>query len=69
MKEFMQIELSKVELPKVDAEQALENAALVFAKNCTNDHGTFVKGNPARRAFSKALVDSYLECGILVKRG
>ena len=54
---------------KVDPEQALENADLVFAKNCTNTHGTFVKGDPARRAFSKDLVDSYVDCGILVKRG
>ena len=56
-------------MAKVDPQQASENAELVFDKNCVNDHGTFVIGDPARRAFSKDLVESYLESGILVKRG
>ena len=62
----------KTEAPKlitVDPEQAVINADLVFAKNCTNDHGVFVKGDPARRSFSKDLTDSYLTAGILVPRG
>ena len=62
----------KIEAPKlltVDPEQAVQNAEYVFAKNCTNDHGTFVKGDPARRSFSKDLTDSYLAAGILVARG
>jgi hypothetical protein len=41
---------------------------LVFAKNCTNSHGTFKKGDRSRGAFSPALVDSYLKAGILVRR-
>jgi hypothetical protein len=42
------------------------NRRYVFAKNCTNDHGHFAKGDKARGAFSAALVDSYLQAGILV---
>jgi hypothetical protein len=42
------------------------NRAYVFAKNCTNDHGAFVKGDKARGAFSPALIASYLAAGILV---
>jgi hypothetical protein len=42
------------------------NRLYVFAKNCTNDHGKFVKGDKARGAFSAALVDAYLMAGILV---
>ena len=38
---------------------------LVFSANCTNDHGTFAKGDPARGAFSPALVESYLKAGVL----
>lgn len=43
------------------------NRHYVFAKNCTNDHGRFVKGDKARGAFSPELVASYVECGILVE--
>lgn len=43
------------------------NRLYVFAKNCTNDHGRFVKGDKARGAFSPELVASYVECGILVE--
>ncbi len=39
----------------------------VFAKNCTNTHGTFKKGDNARGAFSTDLIDAYLQAGILVK--
>lgn len=42
------------------------NRAYIFAKNCTNSHGSFVKGDKARGAFSAKLVKSYLEVGILV---
>lgn len=42
---------------------------LIFTKNCTNAHGSFVKGDHARGAFSRELVDSYLKAGILVRRG
>lgn len=47
------------------------NRQYVFARNCTNDHGRFVKGDKARGAFSPELVASYVSCGILVevKRG
>ena len=65
----MDDEVIKPEPMKVDPEQALINADLVFAKNCTNTHGVFAIGDPARRAFSKDLVDSYVGCGILVPRG
>lgn len=44
------------------------NRHYVFAKNCTNDHGRFVKGDKARGAFSPELVASYVECGILVEK-
>lgn len=38
----------------------------VFAKNCTNDHGHFKKGDKSRGAFSQDLIQSYLQSGILV---
>lgn len=38
----------------------------VFAKNCTNDHGSFKKGDKSRGAFAPELIKSYLESGILV---
>lgn len=44
------------------------NRLYVFAKNCTNDHGHFVKGDPARGAFSADLVAAYLAAGVLVPR-
>ncbi len=47
---------------------ALENRHLVFAKNCSNAHGTFAKGDVARGAFSEQLVADYLAVGILVER-
>lgn len=47
---------------------ALKNRHLVFAKNCTNAHGTFAKGDTARGAFSDQLVADYLAAGILVDR-
>jgi hypothetical protein len=43
------------------------NRVYVFAKNCTNDHGTFVIGDKARGAFSPELVASYVAAGILVE--
>lgn len=43
------------------------NRVYVFAKNCTNDHGRFVKGDKARGAFSAELVATYVEAGILVE--
>lgn len=43
------------------------NRAYVFAKNCTNDHGTFAKGDKARGAFAPALVAAYVAAGILVE--
>lgn len=47
------------------------NRRYVFAKHCTNDHGTFAKGDKARGAFSADLVGAYVAAGILVevKRG
>jgi hypothetical protein len=39
---------------------------LIFAKNCTNNHGRFKKGDRARGAFAPELVATYLELGILV---
>ena len=42
------------------------NRLYVFAKTCTNDHGTFAKGDKARGAFSDELIASYLEAGILI---
>lgn len=42
------------------------NRLYVFAKNCTNDHGKFVRGDKARGSFSPDLVHSYLAAGILV---
>jgi len=42
------------------------NRLFVFAKTCTNDHGTFAKGDKARGAFSAQLVASYVAAGILV---
>ena len=47
---------------------ALKNRHLVFAKNCSNAHGTFAKGDAARGAFSDQLVADYLAVGILVER-
>jgi|GEM_PF-4509373 len=47
---------------------AIKNRHLVFAKNCTNAHGTFANGSPARGAFSDQLVADYLAVGILVDR-
>jgi hypothetical protein len=46
---------------------ALKNRHLVFAKNCSNAHGTFAKGDVARGAFSPQLVADYLAVGILVE--
>lgn len=46
---------------------ALKNRHLVFAKNCTNAHGSFAKGDTARGAFSDQLVADYLAAGILVE--
>jgi hypothetical protein len=46
---------------------ALKNRHLVFAKNCSNQHGTFAKGDVARGAFSPQLVADYLAVGILVE--
>lgn len=54
-----------VEKPEVDPVPA--NRLYVFARNCTNDHGVFRKGDKARGAFSPELVASYLACGILVE--
>ncbi len=42
------------------------NRRYVFSKNCTNDHGSFAKGDKARGAFAPELVHSYLAAGILV---
>ena len=47
---------------------ALKNRHLVFAKNCSNAHGTFAKGDVARGAFSPQLVADYLAVGLLVER-
>lgn len=44
------------------------NRLYVFAKNCTNDHGSFSKGDKARGAFSDELVQSYLAAGVLVPK-
>jgi hypothetical protein len=44
---------------------ALKNRHLVFAKNCSNAHGAFAKGDVARGAFSDQLVADYLAVGIL----
>lgn len=46
---------------------ALKNRHLVFAKNCSNAHGSFAKGDVARGAFSDQLVADYLAVGILVE--
>lgn len=43
------------------------NRRYVFAKHCTNDHGTFAKGDKARGAFSADLVAAYVAAGILVE--
>lgn len=42
------------------------NRLYVFAKTCTNDHGTFSKGDKARGSFSDDLVQSYIDAGILI---
>ena len=52
-------------LPKSLVQPA--NRAYIFAKNCTNDHGSFVVGDKPRGAFAPALVASYIEAGILVE--
>jgi hypothetical protein len=44
------------------------NRLYVFAKNCTNDHGHFAKGDKARGAFSDELVQSYLAAGVLAPK-
>lgn len=49
------------------AEAEPANRLYVFAKHCTNDHGTFAKGDKARGAFSKELVAAYVAAGILVE--
>jgi hypothetical protein len=46
---------------------ALKNRHLVFAKNCSNQHGSFAKGDVARGAFSPQLVADYLAVGILLE--
>ena len=43
------------------------NRAYIFAKTCTNDHGSFAKGDKARGAFSADLVASYVAAGILIE--
>jgi hypothetical protein len=48
------------------APQLPAHRAYVFAKNCTNSHGSFAKGDKARGAFAPELVASYLAAGILV---
>lgn len=40
---------------------------LVFAKNATNKFGQFKKGDRAQGRFPKALVDGYVQHGILVE--
>ncbi len=45
------------------------NRRYVFAKNCTNDFGTFQIGDSARGAFPRELVDFYVAAGILLDRG
>jgi len=50
------------------AEQPVSASRLyIFAKHCTNSHGTFQKGDKARGAFTPELIDSYLAAGILIK--
>jgi hypothetical protein len=46
--------------------QAPANRLYIFGKTCTNDHGTFAKGDKARGAFAPELVAAYLAAGILV---
>jgi hypothetical protein len=53
--------------PKTTEAKEPANRVYVFAKNCTNDHGTFVIGDKARGAFSDELVASYVAAGILVE--
>lgn len=53
--------------PAKTAEAEPANRLYVFAKRCTNDHGTFAPGDKARGAFSEELVASYLAAGILVE--
>jgi L-fucose isomerase-like protein len=53
--------------PKQTEVREPANRVYVFAKNCTNDHGTFVIGDKARGAFSAELVASYVAAGILVE--
>lgn len=47
---------------------ALKNRNLIFAKHCTNNHGTFAPGDHARGAFADDLVQTYLDLGILVEQ-
>lgn len=42
------------------------NAAWVFAKNGTNTHGTFKKGDRARGAYSPELMHAYQAARILI---
>jgi len=50
------------------AEQPISASRLyIFAKNCTNNHGSFQKGDKARGAFTPELIESYLAAGILIK--
>ena len=50
------------------AEQPISASRLyIFAKHCTNNHGSFQKGDKARGAFTPELIESYLAAGILIK--
>lgn len=60
----MDTEITHDEAPKA---KKPANRAYVFAKRCTNDHGTFSKGDKARGAFSPELVASYLSAGVLIE--
>lgn len=64
-------ELSAAAAPEAAAPEAAAvvpaNRAYIFAKTCTNDHGSFAKGDKARGAFSSDLVASYVAAGILVE--
>lgn len=58
--------VTKTRLARFEAKPP--NRLYVFAKNCTNAHGTFKKGDKARGAFDPELIKSYLSLGILVER-
>lgn len=58
---------SKPEEKPVEVKPA--NRIYIFAKNGTNDHGSFSKGDKARGAYSPELVASYVAAGILVPSG